>query len=486
MHRHGSSKRQTITRALLFVLMCLFIGGLLVVLVLYMLGYRFNRSEGKVEQGALVQFESQPSGATVNIDEMVPGSRTPSKITVSTGDHFITMRKPGYRQWQKSVSLTGGQLLWLNYARLVPENLTPRTVQSYPAVTSALASHDRRWIAAVTTADSLTLKLVDLSGDQTKQTDLALPAAVLSTPDEGKSQQFQIIDWSSDNTHLLVKHTFNDGVVEWLIVPRERPIETENITRTLGVRATQLAFSASSAAQLYALTDAAELRKIDVGAATLSGPLVDSVAEFTVFSDNVVGYTTKPDGQMQAVGYYQENTKQARQLKSVDSSQGVPRVVVGRYFDETYVAIAHGTVLEVMKGDLAKRDEAATTLKAVATVSLAAPVESLTLGYVKGAGRFVMAGSASSLTSYDIELAKTAVIPLPGATGPQWIDGTHFVDSSTGTATMYDFDGANKQPLMPTVNGLASSLSPNGKYFYGFNKSANETIELKRIQLNID
>jgi hypothetical protein len=50
-------------------------------LVLVMLGYRFNRYDGTIEQGGLVQFDSKPSGATVMLDDITLANRTASKVT---------------------------------------------------------------------------------------------------------------------------------------------------------------------------------------------------------------------------------------------------------------------------------------------------------------------------------------------------------------------------------------------------------------------
>src|SRR5688572_14698485 len=120
MYRQPSRRKQLTRRVTVYTVMAVAIGLLVTILLFIVLGYQLNRSEGRFEQGGLVQFDSIPGGAAVSIDGTLLGTRTATKSTLSAGNHRFVMTREGYRTWQKTVTLAPGAVLWLNYARLVP------------------------------------------------------------------------------------------------------------------------------------------------------------------------------------------------------------------------------------------------------------------------------------------------------------------------------------------------------------------------------
>src|ERR1039458_1093470 len=60
-------------------------------------------------QQATVEFWSSPAGADIEVDGKYIGS-TPSTIIVQAGEHTIKMRKQDFRTWQKTISVTSGNL----------------------------------------------------------------------------------------------------------------------------------------------------------------------------------------------------------------------------------------------------------------------------------------------------------------------------------------------------------------------------------------
>ena len=58
---------------------------------------------------ASVSVESTPAGADVEIDGAFVGN-TPSKITLPPGKHQVVVKKKGFADWSKTVSITGGTI----------------------------------------------------------------------------------------------------------------------------------------------------------------------------------------------------------------------------------------------------------------------------------------------------------------------------------------------------------------------------------------
>lgn len=59
-------------------------------------------------QASLV-IDSTPPGADIEIDGAFVGS-TPSTVTVSVGSHQIAVKKKGFTDWTKTLSVTGGSI----------------------------------------------------------------------------------------------------------------------------------------------------------------------------------------------------------------------------------------------------------------------------------------------------------------------------------------------------------------------------------------
>lgn len=56
---------------------------------------------------ALLAVSSTPNGAEIQIDSVFVGS-TPSSVPVALGSHTITVRKPGYSAWERTIQVNGG------------------------------------------------------------------------------------------------------------------------------------------------------------------------------------------------------------------------------------------------------------------------------------------------------------------------------------------------------------------------------------------
>src|SRR5690606_25995375 len=137
---------QLIIRTLVYSLMTVSVVVIVTILMLIILGYSFNRQDGRLEQGGLLQFASIPSGATVTLNEMKLGSRTPSKTNADARSHSVRMDLSGYRAWHKTMDLRPGSIGWLSYARLIPTEIKPQVLREFPTLGGALASSERNWM----------------------------------------------------------------------------------------------------------------------------------------------------------------------------------------------------------------------------------------------------------------------------------------------------------------------------------------------------
>lgn len=487
MYRQPSKRTQLWKLVTVYSLMSIAVVALVSVLVFFMLGYQFNRTDGKIEQGGLVQFNTQPSGADVTIDGKNLGTRTASRKTMNTGQHFITMQRQGYTTWQKSVDVVAGSVLWLTYARLVPNDLKPANVASFPVISSTASSPDNKWMAIKEDPTTPVIRLANLAQDQVEVTTLELPAATYTAPSPDKTQSFSLETWNPSSRFILVKHTYDDAKIEWIVVDSQNVAATKNVTTALGVQATKLVFSGNNTSILYALADNS-VRKIDLGATTLSGPLVSNVAEFALYDNSTIVYTTLIDAttKMRSVGYFDEGATKPRIIRSYsDNGEASLHIAVGKYFDDYFVAVAYDQSVEIMKGDLPRSDTTTpSALTAVGTMSVPGGVRDLS---IMTSGRFIVAQTANAYIVNDLELEKTTTTALKGddtTNRPlRWLDGYTIWSDRSNVLRTYEFDGANQHEIMPVAPGFSVTYSPNSKYLYGVIKSSDDKFHLQRVQM---
>jgi len=62
---------------------------------------------------AKLQLESNPSGADIEVDGSFVGN-TPSDVQVTEGDHTVTVKKTGFKDWEKKLKVTAGSSVHLN------------------------------------------------------------------------------------------------------------------------------------------------------------------------------------------------------------------------------------------------------------------------------------------------------------------------------------------------------------------------------------
>ena len=190
MHKHRNKRRLRIQLTFVYTLMGLAVLSILTILVLVIQGYRYNRFDGKVEQGGLVQFNSRPTGATVTVDDETLANKTASKVTLTAGTHTVTMARDGYSTWKKDVLVKPGTVLWLNYARLFPNSPKVATAANFEGVATALPSPNHRLMAVVPKSTEPEITLASLNDDTPQITKVAVQGSSYNAPAEGGGRGF--------------------------------------------------------------------------------------------------------------------------------------------------------------------------------------------------------------------------------------------------------------------------------------------------------
>lgn len=60
-----------------------------------------------------LQVESDPTGADIEVDGSFVGN-TPSEVQVTEGEHTVSVKKTGFKDWERKLNVSGGSNVHLN------------------------------------------------------------------------------------------------------------------------------------------------------------------------------------------------------------------------------------------------------------------------------------------------------------------------------------------------------------------------------------
>jgi hypothetical protein len=481
MYRTPSKRRQRLKLAGIYSLMTLGVVSLVTLLVFVMLGYRFNRDTSTIQQGGLVQFASRPVDASVTIGKAKLGDLTPSKITINPGDYAVRMNREGYREWSKNVVVRSGEVLWLNYAQLVPNDIRTDTLTRFPAVSSVKSSPNGDRFAMVADPTQPVLTFLDVTGSEPRRTEFSLPAALLP---EGKTPSFAISEWANDSDRLLVTMSY-DSTIERLLVDRRDAEKTVSLTKTYEPDIAEAIFDPRSSERVITRSSTGDVRIIDTADKSVSGVVATSVTSMSLYANDALVFVQSSADGGQSVGYLSLGSDKVRVLKRIASADKT-RMALAKYFSEPYVAVSTGAQLEIFKLKTLPSSESddPISMSTVLSTTLPAAVDYLS---IRSGGRFVIAQYAGGVQAYDLELDKQTLTAFksPVSGELRWLDRYHFyVTTGTGLDVM-EFDGGNAHTITALTTQFDAVQSDDGKFIYSIN-AVDDGFALQRSRMILE
>lgn len=465
-HSLNQKRKQLAIRYFTYGVMSLAVVVISALCIFLALGYGFDFKQNAVVQRALVQFRSFPANARITFDNKELSFNTPGKANIDVGQHTTIMKLDGYRDWSKTLTLDAGELRWLNYARLVPKTVTTTNVKDFAVVSSNIPSPDRKWMAIYNESEKPEFVIADLrDSDKVVYTTVTLPLNSY-TSIVGQPHHFSFVEWDFGARFLLVKHTVADKT-EFIRVDRAGQVPPVNISTKLTIAINDIHFSGTSGNVFYA-KDASDLRKLDISAGTISAPIASQVNSFVLYKTDTLAYVSdKADVRRVGVRIDDQNKVD---LRHYDATQPV-LTSISSYFSDTFVAIARGTSVEIIKNPFDQE----TANKARATMTL--PVSASWL-QISTSGRFVVAGTGTQFVAYDLETNEMFSVNLPGKSADNtkplsWLDDYNMVSTADQNLRLSEFDGANQQIITDVAPGFLTTLSDDNKMLYSITKTTN-------------
>lgn len=484
MYRRPSKRRQLIQRVLTYVLMVVSIVSITGIVLLIVLGYRLD-SESGLEQGALLQFDSQPNSAIVTVDGKELSGRTPTKTTVLPGQHSVSLSRDGYHPWQKQVNLVAGTLTWLDYGLLIPKDLPVTAIAQYPSIASVLTATNNQSMVILPNATKPELQRFDLRNAMPVPQMTAVPRELVSAGTvAGATHQFSLTELTRDGRYALMSHTYttpdSPAQQEWLVVDTEDAGRTRNITRSVNIPLSEVHVMSTSNTNLYGVSNGV-LTKLDVSAGTATPTVVTGVSQFAVIDGGIMTYTAiQPSGET-ILGVYQDGNADTAVVRQLAVGQ-TGSIAAARYYSDTYLAVTSANQTDILRGAFPHSDDEVTKLKTVVSLQHQSPVTALSFSPL---GQYVLMQSDTQFQSYDLEHDRRYATDVKGGQ-LRWLNKATLYLSAENQLALREFDGANYHVINAVIDGTPATLSPNGRFLYSIGRAADGQLQLQRVRLILE
>jgi hypothetical protein len=450
-----------------YVLVSLAIIIATVVLLYQAYGFGLGK-DNEVVQNGFVFVSTHPNPAKIYLNGQLNKSTTNIRLTLVSGQYYMELKRSGYRTWQREITVVGGMVEHYDYPFLFPQKLITSPVKSYDAAPSlATQSPDHRWLIVSQPGTSDSFDEYDLKNPKLAPVTLTMPSTVAATAKT--SESWQLSEWSDDNRHVLLQHLF-DGSSEYVMLDRQDPTQSFNLTKTLGVNPTKVSLRDKKYDQYYLYDGTAHTLQT----VTLNSPtpvnFLSNVYGYKSYGANTMLYVTAdnaPAGKV-AVDLLQDGTKY--QLRTVAADPGAYLLDLAQHGGTWFVAAgssAEGRVY-VYKNP-ATQLQSSTSKTPVAVPVQVLKAKSPTYLAFSANTQFIMDEGGTDFSVYDVQndsgynytVASSLDAPQTHAA---WMDGDRLEYVSGGKLIVFDFDRANIQTLMPANPSYLPFYDPAYKF----------------------
>ena len=436
-----------------YVLMAIALAIATFIVVFAAYGYDIDRKTGSIIQNGLIIVDAHPESAEILVNNEKRGT-TSDRLVLPAGSYTLQLQREGYRNWTHQINLEGGSIEQLAYPFLFPEKLVTKTIQQYPAVPPmASASPDRHWLVVQTSNTSNgAFSVIDLNNDKNPVVAFNLPTNVVT--DAAAPHTYEAIEWSTDNIHLLLKHTYPGGH-EYIMLNRNNPADSLNISRLFPAQPfTSLSLRDKRADQLYMFDAPAGTLSLANTQTRVIAPVLNQVISYKAYQADTIAYITNPGNNPVSAELHVRQNNVNHLVRTLPVSP-VYLLDIAQFSGNLYLASgsqADGRVY-VYKNPFDDLNRKPARTPRPFRVLIVPAAEHISFS---GIARFIAVQGGSNFAIYDIENdrqtrydIKLPILPRQKAT---WMDGHRLVLASQGSVNIYDYDGQNIQTLSPGLN----------------------------------
>lgn len=424
------------------------------ILVFQAYGFDVDRKTGEVIQNGLVFVDSAPDDATVVLNDQIQKEKTNSRFALPSGDYRLKVQKEGYRDWQRSFNLNGGEVERFHYPMLIPTDIVRQELQAFDAApTFTTQSPDRRWLL-LNQADFITnfteydLESTTTAAQKPKSRTFTVPASVFTNV--AGAHTLELTEWSTDNKHILVNHTFPGGN-EFIVISRDQPETSININRLLGQNPTTVTLRDKKFDQWYLYTKEGGLLQTADAKKTVAN-LLSGVISFKTHDESTVLYSVATADPAKQSVILKQGTNS---FPIKDVAAGAVLLDIARYEGKWYVVIGADAeqktyIYEDPVQVLQKKD--GTLLFPASILKSAGPLSAVSFSQNT---RFIVSQSGQHFETFDIDDGQAYKFDITDVFDPgtkvTWMDGHRLTARSQNKSFMFDFDGSNQQTLATSL-----------------------------------
>ncbi len=448
-------------------------------------GYGIN-NKGQIIQNGFVFVSSQPHPAQIYINGELDKTHTNTRLTLAAGRYTLQLKRSGYRDWQRSVAVNGGDVQHFDYPLLFPNTLAATTLRAYSAAPGlATQSPDQRWLLVEQAGSPTDFDLYDLKNPSQAPLALSLPTSLLA---KGSDQSWKAVEWADDNRHVLLEHV-HDGASEFVVLDRQNPDQSVNLNTTFTNNPTSVSLNDKKYNQYYLFNSGQHLLQT----ASLKPPAVttylEGVLAYKSYANNTMLYATEQAASAGKVSIRMQVGAKTYPIREVAPGGYYP-LELTQYSGTLYVVVGSTAenrvyIYQDPVGQVSSKPK-----------TLPAPIRALRLAGASYASfskntQFIMAEAGQAVAVYDILNNRSYNFNLTKPIdSPQlhvnWIDGDRLAYVSGGNLVVLDYDSSNLQTLMPAAPGFLPFFAPDYKYEYGLESVQSQpTYNLAQTALRI-
>jgi hypothetical protein len=469
-------KKQHTTLIVGYALVTVAIGFVLYYLLNQIIGNNLTFS-GKVVPNGFVFVSSQPTGANVVASGSTITGTTNTRLRLNSGTYQLKITDNGYRDWTHQVDVLGGDVHRFDYPFLFPTKLQTKPQANYaaaPVFTSQ--SPDHRWLLVKTAEDNGVLTEYDLKDPTNVVTStLQLPDSVYATA--GDTDAWQPVEWSTDNKHVLLLHTYSDGTAtahEYISLDRSDPTNSVNVTKQLNLDSNvELSLFNKKYDQYYSFDKTTGVLATTSLTGSIDVQRLEHIVAFKSYGDNTLLYATSvtPTGKTTngTVSVVLEQGQKTYTLRTIAAGAATYDLDLTQYNGDWYVVVGSSSDTGVYLYKNPQQETSSTgTYPAAWRFFRQASVSRVNFS---STAQYLLMESGQQFTVYDAEAVRayhyTATQPIDS---PQayalWMDGAHLTYVSGGKQVVFDYDYQNSQTLEAANAAYVPVFDPNYAMLY--------------------
>ena len=196
-------------------------------LIAYASGYRYDFEKHKIKQTGILNIDILPRDAQIFLNNKLVDQKIPFNTSLHPDTYLLTIKKNGYKTWEKNISINSTKTTYVNYIQLVkdekPQDLNINNVRSFLSnidSKNALIIQDENNLQKISTFNFLEKK-VDLIENDVNITNYSISPYqnfVYITKEKSGEKQLEFFDLDKLNKNFIIdlNTSTENHHIQWL------------------------------------------------------------------------------------------------------------------------------------------------------------------------------------------------------------------------------------------------------------------------------